>query len=368
MTRANAITFAGGGTNSLTLQAGSSITGNVVAFFGGSDVLALGGSANATFNVSQIGPAAQYQNFANYQKTGSSTWTLTGTTASTTAWALNGGTLAISADNNLGAGSGIPTFNGGTLQFNAALASTRTFQLNAAGGTFNTNGNAVTLSGSIGGPGALTKIGAGTLTLSGNGDYLGGTNINGGTLALAAAGALGGGTLSLQRRHPADQQQHDLVAGDDAQCRRRHDRHQRQRPVPRPAPSPAPAASPRTARACSTSRRANTYTGGTTVNAGTLLLDSVGGSLAPTGALTVNGGTFDMSQINGGTPGSSMTVGALSGAGGIDRARQPTRSSPTAAPTPRWPSPDHRHRRRFQAGQRHPHAERHQHLLAAARR
>ena len=42
---------------------------------------------------------------------------------------------------------------------------------------------------------------------------------------------------------------------------------------------------------------ANTYTGGTTINAGTLVLDSVGGSLAPTGALTVNGGTFDMSQI-----------------------------------------------------------------------
>ena len=316
VTRANAITFAGGGTNSLTLQAGSSITGNVVAFFGGSDVLALGGSANATFNVSQIGPAAQYQNFANYQKTGSSTWTLTGTTASTTAWALNGGTLAISADNNLGAGSGIPTFNGGTLQFNAALASSRTFQLNAAGGTFNTNGNAVTLSGSIGGPGALTKIGAGTLTLSGNGDYLGGTNINGGTLALAAAGALGGGTLTfnggtlqINSSMPLSPSI-TLNAGGGTIDTNGFS-------LGLGATISGPGGLTKIGAGTLRYGAPMTYTGGTTVNAGTLLLDSVGGSLAPTGARTRNGGTVDMSQINGGTPRTSKTVGALSGAGGV---------------------------------------------------
>jgi outer membrane autotransporter protein len=316
VTRANAITFAGGGTNSLTLQAGSNIIGNVVAFFGGSDVLALGGSANATFDVSQIGPAAQYQNFANYQKTGTSTWTLTGTTASTTAWALNGGTLAISADNNLGAGSGIPTFNGGTLQFNAALASTRTFQLNAAGGTFNTNGNAVTLSGSIGGPGALTKIGAGTLTLSGNGDYLGGTNINGGTLALATAGALGGGTLAFNGGTLQTNSSMTLSRATTLNAGGGTIDTNGNGLFLSSAISGAGSLTKNGAGVLDLAA-ANTYSGGTTVNAGTLLLDSVGGSLAPAGALTVNGGTFDMSQINGGTPGSSMTVGALAGAGGI---------------------------------------------------
>ena len=53
----------------------------------------------------------------------------------------------------------------------------------------------------------------------------------------------------------------------------------------------------------------NTYSGGTTVNAGTLRLGA-GASLAATGALTVNGGTFDLG-------GNNLTVGALSGAGGI---------------------------------------------------
>ncbi|WP_295132265.1 autotransporter domain-containing protein [uncultured Reyranella sp.] len=50
------------------------------------------------------------------------------------------------------------------------------------------------------------------------------------------------------------------------------------------------------------------YLGGTTVNEGTLRLGA-GASLPSTGALTVNGGVFDLN-------GNSLTVGALSGAGG----------------------------------------------------
>ncbi len=86
-----AITFTGG-TNTLQLQSGSTITGNVVAF-STADTLALGGSANASFNVSNIGPSAQYQGFGNYEKTGTSTWTLTGTTTAVTPWTINQGTL-----------------------------------------------------------------------------------------------------------------------------------------------------------------------------------------------------------------------------------------------------------------------------------
>src|SRR5262249_39220063 len=53
---------------------------------------------------------------------------------------------------------------------------------------------------------------------------------------------------------------------------------------------------------------ANTYTGGTIINAGTLRLGP-GGSLAPTGALTVNaGGTFDLNSFK-------QTIGSPAGAG-----------------------------------------------------
>ena len=53
---------------------------------------------------------------------------------------------------------------------------------------------------------------------------------------------------------------------------------------------------------------ANNYTGGTTVNAGTLQL-APGASLPTTGPLTVNGGTLDFN-------GNNVTIGSLSGLGG----------------------------------------------------
>lgn len=53
----------------------------------------------------------------------------------------------------------------------------------------------------------------------------------------------------------------------------------------------------------------NGYTGGTTVNGGTLGLAAVG-SLPTGGALTINGGTVDLN-------GNNQTIGALSGSGGV---------------------------------------------------
>ena len=65
----------------------------------------------------------QYQGFGIFEKTGSSTWTLTGTTTATTSWTLKEGTLDVAT---LGAaGTGAITFAQGseTLKIeNAALA------------------------------------------------------------------------------------------------------------------------------------------------------------------------------------------------------------------------------------------------------
>ncbi len=91
--RANAITFTGG-TNVLELRAGSTIIGNVAAF-SAADTLRLGGSTTASFDLSQIGAAAQYRNFGLFGKTGTSTWTLTGTSSQTTPWTITQGTLAV---------------------------------------------------------------------------------------------------------------------------------------------------------------------------------------------------------------------------------------------------------------------------------
>ena len=121
VTRADAIDFTGG-TNTLTLEAGYSIVGNVVAY-STADTLALGGTGTATFDVSLIGASAQYEGFGVFEKTGTSTWSLTGTTTAATAWTIHGGTLDIAA---LGAaGTGAITFAAGpeTLAIeNAALS------------------------------------------------------------------------------------------------------------------------------------------------------------------------------------------------------------------------------------------------------
>ena len=118
-TRANAITFTGG-TNVLELQAGYNIIGSVVAF-STADALRLGGTSNASFDLSQIGASAQYQGFGNFQKTGSSTWTLTGTNAAALSWAINAGTLSV---NGSMANSTMTVNAGGTLGGNGTVGNT----------------------------------------------------------------------------------------------------------------------------------------------------------------------------------------------------------------------------------------------------
>ena len=88
------------------------------------------------------------------------------------------------------AGSPGPVFTGGTLQIAGAnISSSLPITLQSQGGTVDTNGNNATLSGAISGPGGLSKIGAGTLTLSGQSTYTGATGVNAGTLQAGAVNA-----------------------------------------------------------------------------------------------------------------------------------------------------------------------------------
>ncbi|ESZ41792.1 autotransporter outer membrane beta-barrel domain-containing protein [Mesorhizobium sp. L2C066B000] len=179
-----------GGVNSLEIQAGSNITGNVVAF-SNADTFKLGGDTNASFDVSQIGAGAKYDGFGLYEKTGSSTWTLTGTTTAVTPWTLSGGVLQISSDGNLGAPSGGLTFNGGTLQTTADIASDRSVALTGNGTFLTDNSTTLRLSNAVSGAGGLTKAGGGTLVLTGVNTYAGGTTITAGTLVGNAASIRG---------------------------------------------------------------------------------------------------------------------------------------------------------------------------------
>jgi fibronectin-binding autotransporter adhesin len=81
---------------------------------------------------------------------------------------LNGNTLTLTGSNGY---SGVTTISGGTLGFSSSANQT--------------------LSGAITGLGSLAKSGAGTLTLTGSSDYAGGTTVTGGTLQLGSGGTTG---------------------------------------------------------------------------------------------------------------------------------------------------------------------------------
>lgn len=117
-------------------------------------------------------------------------------------------TTPSSVDSNwirlLGASSDNQTLNGGTVQTPNPITYAKDLTLTTLGGTFDTAGSDVTVSGVIKGDGSFTKAGAGTLSLQGTNTYAGGTLFNAGTvnilsdanLGLASGGlSFNGGTL-----------------------------------------------------------------------------------------------------------------------------------------------------------------------------
>ena len=178
---ANAITFTGG-TNILEITSGSVVNGNVVAATA-ADTLRLGGTANQTFNVATIGPAAQYQGFGAYVKTGTGTATLTGTTTATTPWSINQGTLSVSANANLGAPAGGITFAGlapgGTLETTATFTNTHAVAVATTGTVQVDPAQTLSQAAAITGAGTLNKTGTGTLVLNTAGSNAAGFNFTG---------------------------------------------------------------------------------------------------------------------------------------------------------------------------------------------
>ena len=207
---------------------------------------------------------------------------------------IRGGTISIASDGNLGATTGALAFDGGTLLTTADLASARVTTLAAGGGTIETAAATQFVhSGTISGPGALTKSGAGILTLLADNTYAGGTTITAGTLQLGNGGTSGAivgdvtnnGTLAFNRSDTMTFAGAISGTGSLNQI----------------------------GTGTTILTADNSYTGGTTIAAGMLQLGNGGTSGAIVGDVT-NNGTLVFNRSD------TLTfAGAISGTGGVNQ-------------------------------------------------
>jgi fibronectin-binding autotransporter adhesin len=111
---------------------------------------------------------------------------------------ISGGTLIISDDNELGDSANI-VLNDGALEFGAAatISSDRAIYVGSSLGAISTNGYNAEIDATINDipsqAGVFVKLGDGILTLTGTNEYTGGTIIDGGTLAISSDAAINSG-------------------------------------------------------------------------------------------------------------------------------------------------------------------------------
>jgi fibronectin-binding autotransporter adhesin len=272
-----------------------------------------GGGASSSINVSGSGKVALGQS-SNY--TGN--------------WNLTSGTLEIGADDRLGVtGNGV-TFAGGILSTTATISTARGMTLNSGGGTFNVAASmTLTASSAIGGTGGLTKIGAGTLLLSGANSYAGGTTINAGTLGLGTSNVLAdGGAVTLADVASAALDVNgntetigalsgggasggNIMLGAGALTV-----SQTTNTVYAGIISGSPGSLTKSGSGALTLTGVNTYSGGTTISAGTLTLGA-SAVLADSGAVTVAGGTLALGTFSDTVAAITLTSGSITGTGGV---------------------------------------------------
>lgn len=261
-TSRGAALYFGSGTNRVTLGSSGTVTGGTVI-----------ASGTLEFNTpSDHFLGSVISGGGSIIKTGAGTLTLTGANSYAGGTTINAGLINFANGGNLGTGS--ITLDGGGLQWatgNTLDISSRLSAIGSAGGTFDTNGNNVTLASILSGTGGITKTGSGILTLTGNNSYTGTTTISGGTLQIGSGGVTG--TLG-----------NGNVTNNASLVFNRSDTHV----VANAISGTGSLTQAGTGATILTG--ANSYSGGTALNAGTIEVGAAGA--LGTGRVTLNGGSL----------------------------------------------------------------------------
>ena len=172
-----------------TLQIGNGATnGGILGDVTDNATLAFANSGSTTYAGAISGTGTVVQ-------AGSGTTIVTGANSYSGGTFLNAGVLSVASDANLGDATGVLNFNGGILQVTGtAMTSTlRTITWGANGGGFDIAdaSNRFTVGQTLAGGGPLTKRGAGSLVLTADNSYSGGTTITAGILQLGNGGITG---------------------------------------------------------------------------------------------------------------------------------------------------------------------------------
>ncbi|PCE32533.1 autotransporter domain-containing protein [Burkholderia ubonensis] len=300
---------------SASLDTSTNVTLSNTVNLANSSTLTIGGS-------NDLGLAGAINGNGGLVKNGAGRTTLSGVNTYTGGTTINAGTLAIGLGGSLAATGTVNLANAGAaFDISAGGAQTIGGLTGVAGTNVSLGGNTLTLAGSgnatyngaIGGPGSLTLAGSGTQTLNGASTYTGGTNLNGGSLVLGNNAALGVGVVNVGGAATLDTTTSMTLGnainlgtgtaltlgGSNA--------------LGLSGPISGGGGLVKNGDTTTTLTGANNYTGGTTINAGTLAI-GLGGSLAATGTVNLAnaGAAFDISE------GGAQTIGGLAGVAGTN--------------------------------------------------
>lgn len=240
-------------------------------------------------------------------KTGAGTLVLTAQNTFTGGANINGGTVVINSMGSLGSVLGTLTLNAGTIEVTNTFTTLRTITLGSTASTFQIDaGQTYTVGGVFSGTGTLNKTGAGTMLVTGVNTFTGGTNVVDGTLLLggtnrlATTGSLtiNGGIFDLQTYSQSANTvtlQNGTVQGSGTLT---GSAFALQNGTVNAIMAGAAAVTKSTGGTV-TLGAANTFTGATSVNAGTLEVKA-NGALGTIGAGTsvANGATLKLTGVN----------------------------------------------------------------------